>query len=151
MERSVPFKIWHTSKTIEGQLYVPTINYILMILTIAVVAGFQTGSNITNAYGVTVCSVMVITTVLYMFVLHYAWRKPWYFILPFGIFMIIDLYTLSANVLKVPSGGWVAILIGSGFFILGFCWFFGQLQLRRFLKNHAETTGLNTLPQDLVS
>ncbi|CAF4769812.1 unnamed protein product [Rotaria socialis] len=84
-----------------------------------------------------------------MFVLHYVWRKRWYFILPFGIFLIIDLYTFSSNALKVPSGGWVAILIGPGFFILGFCWFFGQLRLRRFLKNHAATTGLKMLPARL--
>ncbi|CAF2581158.1 unnamed protein product [Rotaria sp. Silwood2] len=145
MECSVPFQIWHTSKTIVGQIYVPTLNYLLMILTIAVVVGFQTGSNITNAYGVTVCSVMVITTVLYMLVLRYTWRKPWYIVAPFGIFLIFDLYTWSSNAIKIPSGGWVAILIGCGFFILGFCWFFGQLQLRRFLRGHSQTTSLNIL------
>ncbi len=149
MHCSVPFQIVHTSKTIIGQIYVPGISYILMLLTIAVTVGFQTGSNITNAYGVTVCSVMIITTALYMCVMRYTWRKPWYLVLPFGIFLIIDSYTWAANATKIPSGGWVAILIASGFFILGFCWFFGELNLRRFLKVHAQPTNLHTLSERL--
>jgi KUP system potassium uptake protein len=149
MQCSAPFKIFHTSKKVIGQIYVPTINYILMILTIIVTAGFGTGANITNAYGVTVCSVMIITTILYMLVMHYIWRKPWYFILPFGIFLIIDSYTWASNAVKIPSGGWVAILIGVCFFIFGFCWFFGQVNLNRFLKHHSHTTSLHTLSMRL--
>ncbi|CAF3088143.1 unnamed protein product [Rotaria sp. Silwood2] len=145
MECSVSLPIRHTSKTIVGQIYVPTINYILMFFSIAIVAGFQKGSNMTNAYGVIVCSVMVITTIVYMLILRYTWHKPWYTVAPFGIFLIIDLYTWSSNAIKIPSGGWVAILIACEFFILGFCWFFGQLQLRRFLKIHSRTTNLNIL------
>jgi len=149
MQCCMPLQIFHTSKTIIGQIYVPAINYILMLLTIAVTAGFQTGSNITNAYGVTVCSVMIITTIMYMGVIRYTWHKPWYLVAPFGIFLIIDAYTWSANATKIPNGGWVAILIGTCFFILGFCWFFGQMNLRRFLKIHSQTTSLHTLAMRL--
>jgi potassium uptake protein len=149
MQCSVPFEIYHTSKTVIGQIYVPTINYILMILTIIVTAGFQTGPNITNAYGVTVCSVMIITTVLYMCVMYFTWNKPWYFVLPFGIFLIIDGYTWASNATKIPEGGWVAIVIGVVFFIFGFCWFFGQTNLHRFLRNHSQTSSLHTLPMRL--
>jgi KUP system potassium uptake protein len=145
MQCSAPFKIFHTSKKVLGQIYVPTINYILMVLTIIVTVGFGTGNNITNAYGVTVCSVMVITTVLYMCVMRFTWHKPWYLILPFGIFFIIDMYTLAANAAKIPAGGWVAIVIAVGFFIFGFCWFFGQMNLFRFRKTHSQTTSLHTL------
>ncbi|CAF1461999.1 unnamed protein product [Adineta ricciae] len=145
MECCVPFKIYHTSKTIIGQIYIPMINYILMILTIIIIVGFQKSSRITNAYGVTVCSVMVITTILYMCVLYFTWHKPWYVVLPFGLFIIIDMYTLASNVIKIPNGGWVAIVISFGFFIFGFCWFFGQRNLRRYLKVHARTTSLHTL------
>jgi len=145
MQCSAPFKIFHTSKKVIGQIYVPTINYILMVLTIIVAAGFGTNGNITNAYGVTVCSVMIITTVLYMFVMHYIWRKPWYLILAFSIFIVTDGYTWAANATKIPTGGWVAIVIACGFFIFGFCWFFGELHLNRFLKNHSQTTSLHTL------
>jgi potassium uptake protein len=145
MQCAMPFKIFHTSKKVIGQIYVPTINYTLMILTIIVTAGFGTGANITNAYGVTVCSVMVLTTILYMFVMYYIWHKPWYLILPFGIFIIIDGYTWASNAVKIPTGGWVAIVIAVCFFIVGFCWFFGQMTLNRFLKNNAQTTSLHTL------
>ena len=149
MQCIVPFKIFHTSKKVIGQIYVPVINYILMVLTIIVAAGFGTGNNITNAYGVTVCSVMIITTVLYMCVMRYTWNKPWYLILPFGIFIIIDGYTLSSVATKVPSGGWVAIVIATVFFIFGFCWFFGQVNLNRFLRDHSHTTSLYTLSMRL--
>ena len=149
MECSVPFQILHTSETMIGQIYVPTINYILMVLTIIVTATFQTSANITNAYGVTVCSVMLITTVLYMCVMYFTWHKPWYLILPFGIFLIIDGYTWASNATKIPSGGWVAILIAFCFFIFGFCWFFGQMNLHRFLKYHSQISSLHTLPMRL--
>lgn len=149
MQCCVPFHIFHTSKKVIGQIYVPTINYILMILTIIVTVGFQTGANLTNAYGVTVCSVMIITTVLYMCVMRYTWHKPWYFILPFGLFLVIDAYTWAANATKIPSGGWVAIVIATGFFILGFCWYFGEVNLRRFLAIHSQTSHLQSLPQRL--
>jgi K+ transporter len=120
-----------------------------MILTVLVIAGFQTGSNITNAYGVTVCSVMIITTVLYMCVMRYTWGKPWYLVLLFGVFLIIDLYTLASNATKIPSGGWVAIVIASCIFIPSFCWFFGELNLHRFLKVNSQTTSLHTLAMRL--
>ncbi|UJR18644.1 hypothetical protein I4U23_005552 [Adineta vaga] len=145
MECSVPVKIYHTSKTIIGQIYIPTINYILMILTIIIVIGFGTNGSITSAYGVTVCTVMIFTTILYMCVMYYTWHKRWYMILPFGLFLIVDGYTWASNATKIPSGGWVAIVIATGFFIFGFCWFFGQLNLRRFLKIHTQTTSLHTL------
>ncbi|UJR20259.1 hypothetical protein I4U23_023390 [Adineta vaga] len=145
MECCVPFKIYHTSKKIIGQIYIPTINYILMIFTIIIVVGFQKSSKITNAYGVTVCSVMLITTILYLCVMYYTWHKPWYFILPFSLFLIIDMYTWASNATKIPTGGWVAIVISLVFFIFGFCWFFGQSNLKRFLKINAQTTNLQTL------
>ncbi|CAF0901121.1 unnamed protein product [Adineta steineri] len=145
MECSVPFKIYHTSKTIVGQIYIPAINYVLMCLTIIIMVGFGKSSKITNAYGVTVCSVMLITTVLYMCVMHFTWNKPWYVIVLFGLFLIIDMYTWASNATKIPSGGWVAIVISIFFFIFGFCWYFGQMNLRRFQKVHTQTTSLHTL------
>ncbi|CAF1268662.1 unnamed protein product [Rotaria magnacalcarata] len=99
-----------------------------MILTIIVTVGFQTGSNITNAYGFTVCSEMIVTTILYI------------------IFLVIDSYTWASNATKIPAGGWVAIVIGVTFFIFGFSWYFGQLQLRRFLKINSPRTNLQVLP-----
>jgi K+ transporter len=77
--------------------------------------------------------------------MRYTWRKPWYLVLSFGIFLVIDSYTWAANATKIPSGGWVAILIATGFFILGFCWFFGEMNLRRFLKIRAQPTSLHKL------
>jgi potassium uptake protein len=142
---SVPFQIVHTSKKIIGQIYVPGITYILMLLTITVTIASRTTSALKNAYGVTVCSVMIITTVLYMCVMRYTWQKPWYLVLAFGLFLIIDSYTLAANAIKIPAGGWIAIVIATGFFILGFCWFFGELNLHRFLKTHVRPTNLHTL------
>ncbi|CAF3836681.1 unnamed protein product [Rotaria magnacalcarata] len=129
LECSVPFGIIHTSKTIAGQIYVPAINFILMILTIIVTVGFQTGSNITNAYGFTVCSEMIVTTILYI------------------IFLVIDSYTRASNATKIPAGGWVAIVIGVTFLYLAF----RALPVRLgILNNHSRQNSSTAFPATLT-
>jgi KUP system potassium uptake protein len=60
-----PLAVYHTSKSMKGQIYVPVVNYILMVLTIVIIAAFRSSAKISEAYGVTVCTVMIITTLLY--------------------------------------------------------------------------------------
>ena len=69
----VPFDVIHTSRSIISHIYVPAANYFLLFLTLTVTIGFQSSGRITDAYGVTVCSVMVITTILYMLVMRFTW------------------------------------------------------------------------------
>ncbi|UJR34903.1 hypothetical protein I4U23_027681 [Adineta vaga] len=143
----VPFPVVHTSHSIISHIYIPVVNYFLLALTLAVTIGFQTSDNITDAYGVTVCSVMVITTILYMMVMRFTWSKPIWIICLFGIFLIIDLYTFAAIcTTKIDSGGWVAILIAFGLFIFSFSWFYGNNCLRFYLSQQYKTNLIEDLP-----
>lgn len=99
--------------------------------------------------GVTVCSVMVITTILYMCVMRYVWHNHWIRVTLFGLFLLIDLFFLSANVMKFFEGAWVALLVGVVFFFLGFAWYYGQSLLRRYLHCYAQTTALPQLANRL--
>ena len=146
----VPFGVIHTSRSIISHIYVPAVNYFLLALTLAVTIGFQTSDHITDAYGVTVCSLMVITTILYMMVMRWTWAKPIWLVLLFGIFLIIDLYTFAAICsTKIGSGGWVAIIIAAVLFIFSFSWYYGNIRLRHYLLKHAKTHLLEDLPARL--
>jgi len=141
-----PLHVDHTSEKMFGQIYVPTINWTLMILTILMTVYFQSSSRLTNAYGLTVCSDSVITTLLYMTVLHSVWKKHWIFVVLFSLFLIIDFLFWSANVIKFIDGAWIAILISLIFFFIGFSWHFGQGRLKKYLRVQTTTAKLNDLP-----
>jgi K+ transporter len=146
----VPFSVVHTSRSIISHIYVPAANYFLLALTLAVTIGFQSSDHITDAYGVTVCSVMVITTILYMMVMRYTWSKPIWLVILFGIFLIIDLYTFAAIcTTKIGSGGWVAIIIASSLFIFSFSWYYGNIRLKYYLSKNSKTNLLENLPNRL--
>jgi K+ transporter len=133
-----------------SHIYVPAANYFLLGLTLAVTIGFQTSDHITDAYGVTVCSVMVITTILYMMVMRYTWSKPIWLVILFGIFLIIDLYTFAAiYTTKISSGGWVALIIAFSLFIFSFSWYYGNIRLRFYLSEHSKTNLIENLPDRL--
>ena len=99
--------------------------------------------------GLTVCSVMVITTVLYMCVIRYVWNQHWIYVVLFGVFLLFDSLFLAANVMKFFEGAWVALLVAIVFFVLGFSWYYGQSALRRYLHVYAKTTALAQLPNRL--
>lgn len=142
----VPFTVIHTSRSIISHIYVPAVNYFLLALTLAVTLGFQTSDRITDAYGVTVCSVMVITTILFMMVMRWTWLKPLWLVALFGIFLIIDLYTFAAIcTTKIGSGGWVAILIAAVIFIFSFSWYYGNIRLRYYLSENCKIHLLENL------
>ncbi|CAF1366893.1 unnamed protein product [Adineta ricciae] len=144
----VPFTVVHTSQSIISHIYIPAVNYFLLALTLAVTIGFQTSDNITDAYGVTVCSVMVITTILYMMVMRYSWSNPIWIVILFGIFLVIDLYTFAAIcTTKIDSGGWVAIVIAVGLFIFSFSWYYGNNCLRLYLSENCTTNLIEDLPR----
>ncbi|CAF1364347.1 unnamed protein product [Adineta steineri] len=144
-----PLRVIHTSKKVIGQIYVPAINWIIMLITIAITLLFRSSASLAHAYGVTVCSVMCITTILYICVMRYVWNHHWCFVLLFGVFSIIDFYFLAANAIKFLEGAWVALLIAILFFLIGFCWYHGQTLLRRYLHVHAQTTALVQLSHRL--
>lgn len=130
--------IEHTSESQEGQVYLPRVNWGLMIAVMVLVVGFGSSGNLAAAYGIAVTGDMVITTLLAAIVLHYLWG--WGKLrtgLLVCLFLTIDLAFFSANVLKIPDGGWVPLVIGIVIFTLMLTWKTGRSQLYLHLKNEA--------------
>lgn len=131
-------QVEHTSSEERGQIYIPGINWLLMISCIALVFAFQTSSNLAAAYGVAVTTTMFITTLLLFVVQRELWKWPLPVALAFTIFfLIIDLAFWSANIVKIPAGGWFPLLIGIIGFTIMTTWKRGRLILSERLQ---ETT-----------
>lgn len=117
----------HTSKEHFGQIYVPSVNRILMIACITLVLAFKNSSNLAAAYGIAVTTTMVITTILFYFVLRQSWN--WSKLSAgslCGFFLFIELSFWGANLLKVFKGGWFPLVVGLGIFIIMTTWHRGR-------------------------
>jgi KUP system potassium uptake protein len=135
-------KIEHTSSTESGQIYIPALNWALMLGCIAIVVGFGSSSNLAAAYGVAVTSTMVITTILLCVVEREKWG--WSLPLAFGLsgfFIVIDLAFFGANVIKIPAGGWFPLVVGAGIFLLMTTWKKGRRILAARLLSRAHPIG----------
>ena len=126
-------RIAHTSARAAGQIYIPAVNWALMVMVILLVLNFQTSSNLAAAYGIAVTGAMLIDTALLAVVLFHLWR--WNRILAallITIFAVVDLAYFGANLTKVPDGGWFPLLIGLFAFTLLTTWAKGrQLMMDR--------------------
>ncbi|KAL7145712.1 hypothetical protein ABFS83_07G105900 [Erythranthe nasuta] len=119
-------KVVHTSKQIYGQIYIPEINWILMILTLAVAVGFPDITTIGNAYGLAVMSVMFITTFLMALVMVIVWQRSSILAITFLVFFwFIEAAYLSAAYVKITQGGWVSLVLSLFFMSLMFVWHYG--------------------------
>ncbi|HVM22539.1 MAG TPA: potassium transporter Kup [Sphingomicrobium sp.] len=119
--------ITHTSESAAGQIYIPIVNWALMTMVIALVLFFQTSSNLAAAYGVAVTGAMLIDTCLLTVLLFYLWKwRPWLSIPLLAIFFTVDIAYFSANLMKVPDGGWFPLLIGLIAFTLLTTWAKGR-------------------------
>ncbi|GAB7563277.1 potassium transporter Kup [Methylobacillus methanolivorans] len=131
-------RILHTSEQQKGQIYMPYINWSLMIAVMALVVGFGSSGDLAAAYGIAVTGNMLFTTLLAGIVFHGIWRWSWpRTIALISIFLIIDLAFFSANILKIPDGGWVPILIGIVIFTLMTTWKSGRGLLLERLRDEA--------------
>jgi KUP system potassium uptake protein len=122
--------IRHTSAIQIGQIYVPPVNWMLMVCTVALVAGFQSSSKLAAAYGVAVTSTMIITTVLFFVVARKRWHWPlmWAASLA-GLFLLVDVPFFAANLSKILHGAWFPLVIGTAFFTLMLTWAKGRRTL----------------------
>jgi KUP system potassium uptake protein len=124
-------KVIYTSARIIGQIYVPVVNWGLMIACIALVLGFRTSSNLAAAYGVAITTTMLITTILFYIVARRRWRWPAAAALPIAAFFVtIDLAFFGANMLKVAHGGWFPLLVSGAILFLMLTWRKGRRVLR---------------------
>jgi KUP system potassium uptake protein len=124
-------KVIYTSAGVMGQIYVPLVNWGLMVACIALVLGFRTSSNLAAAYGVAITTTMLITTILFYFVARRRWQWPAGAALPVAAFFIaIDLAFFGANMLKVAHGGWFPLLVSTGILFLMLTWRKGRRVLR---------------------
>ena len=120
-------RIAHTSEKAAGQIYIPVINWALMVMVILLVVMFGSSSNLAAAYGIAVTGAMAIDTVLLAVVLFSLWNWPkWKAIPLLVIFGTFDLFYLGANLVKVPDGGWFPLLIGAIAFTLLTTWARGR-------------------------
>ncbi|WP_404373949.1 potassium transporter Kup [Sphingomonas sp. MMS24-J45] len=106
-------RIEHTSAATVGQIYIPLVNWALLVMVLLLVAFFRTSSNLTSAYGIAVTGAMLIDTCLLTVVLFRLWNWPIYYSVPLlSVFFIVDGAYFAANLTKVPSGGWFPLLVG---------------------------------------
>ncbi|GMH25642.1 hypothetical protein Nepgr_027485 [Nepenthes gracilis] len=118
-------KVVHTSKHIHGQIYIPEINWILMVLTLAITIGFRDTTLIGNAYGLACMTVMFITTCLMALIIIFVWQLNILAIPFLLVFGFIEAVYLSAALMKVPQGGWVPIMLSLIFMVIMFVWHYG--------------------------
>ncbi len=143
-------EIEHTSSREIGQIYVPTVNKMLMILTIALVLGFQTASNLAGAYGVALSTLMALTTVMFYVMSREVWG--WSILKAAavsGTFLIVDLTFLVANALKIWHGGWVPLAIATALYFVMITWKRGREILSRRMME--KTVPLKLLLADLAA
>lgn len=127
-----------TSAEAQGQIYIPFINWGLMVCVLALVLAFQNSSNLAAAYGVAVTGAMTIDTILLGVVVFKLWR--WSRLTAcalLGLFLVVDLTYFSANLTKVPAGGWVPLAIGLVIFTLLTTWSRGRKLVQEKLQASA--------------
>jgi KUP system potassium uptake protein len=119
--------VQHTSAREMGQVYVPRVNWALMVATVLIVLGFRSSGNIAAAYGIAVTLTMVITVLLLYVVMteRWHWPKPLAMVV-MSSFLIIDLAFFGANALKIIQGGWLPLVVAIGIFTLMTTWRTGR-------------------------
>jgi KUP system potassium uptake protein len=126
-------RITHTSEAAAGQIYIPLVNWALMVMVLLLVVTFRSSSNLAAAYGIAVTGAMLIDTVLIAVVLITMWK--WNRILAGALlilFFAVDLGYFSSNLTKIPAGGWFPLLVGAIAFTLLTTWAKGrQLMISR--------------------
>ena len=152
----------HTSSHERGQVYIPHVNWTLMLACLGLVLSFRSSSNMASAYGIAVTLTMLSTTILFYFASRRLWN--WSVLragLVCGVFILIELTFFSANMLKVASGGWFPLAVGLGIFILMTTWKKGRalvwehlrpttMPLELFLEDAASSKRIARVPGTAV-
>ncbi len=117
----LPFR--HTSATEAGQIYIPHVNWLLMVAVIGTVLGFKTSGALASAYGIAVTGTMIVATILLYRVARWHWSWPRWAVMPFiGAILLLDAAFFGACLTKVHHGGWFPLLVGFGIFAMFQSW-----------------------------
>ncbi|KAF8390380.1 hypothetical protein HHK36_024906 [Tetracentron sinense] len=126
-------KIVHTSSKMHGQIYIPEINWILMVLCLAVTIGFRDTKRLSNASGLAVITVMLVTTCLMSLVIVLCWHQSVFLAICFIFFFgSIEALYFSASLIKFREGAWVPIALALIFLIVMYVWHYGTLKKYEF-------------------
>ncbi len=135
--------IIHTSYKQAGQIYVPEINYVIMVGCVLLVVGFQTAASLSAAYGIAVTGAFSITTILYTVLAKRRWKWSVFALVAFmTVFLVTDAAFFAANAVKISHGGWVTLLIALVIFVILATWKTGRAMLNQILNS-------GSLPLDL--
>ena len=129
--------IEHTSSTQIGQIYIPSLNWLLMLACIGLVLGFRSSSSLAAAYGVAVTTDMVFTTILFAVVARSRWKWGLPAVVALAAtFLVVDLGFWGASLLKIPSGGWFPLVIAGVVFTIMTTWSTGRSILAERIAEH---------------
>ncbi|KXU86142.1 potassium transporter Kup [Caballeronia megalochromosomata] len=142
----------YTSAKEIGQIYVPGINWTLLLAVVAAVLGFGSSTALGSAYGIAVTGTMLITTVLTFFVIRYAWHYNWALcVFATAFFFVIDALFFSANCLKIVEGGWFPVVIGLVMFTVMATWGRGAQMMIQEARVRAGATPLKPFLTSLIA
>ena len=134
--------IRHTSARAIGQIYVPFVNWVLLVIVAAAVIGFGSSDRLASAYGVSVMGTMLVTSMLTFFVIRYEWRYAlWISLVATGFFLLVDVTFFAAAMHKILEGGWFPLVMGAAVFTLMVTWRRGRRELASRLQEDALPLG----------
>ena len=116
-------RIAHTSEETMGQIYVPWINWALLVSVLTLVVTFKSSAALAYAFGMAVTGTITITTLLFFYIVRYQWRKPWWMVAPgAAVLLSVDLLFFAANLTKLVHGAWLPLLIAVAVFTVLTTW-----------------------------
>lgn len=124
-------KILHTSESAAGQIYMPAVNWGLLLMVLVLVLGFGESTRLASAYGISVVGTMIITTAMLAFLLFKVWRwNRWAAAATIALFSVVDVTFFLSNITKVADGGWFPLLVAGTIFIVLTTWAKGRSLMR---------------------
>lgn len=128
----------HTSEKAAGQIYIPAINWALLIMVLLLVLGFKESTRLASAYGISVVGTMLITTIMLAFLIFKVWNwNRWLATLTIGLFLLVDGIYFASNITKIPDGGWVPLVVAGTLFTVLTTWATGRRLMREHLAESA--------------
>ncbi len=142
--------IVHTSSHMSGQIYIPEVNWLLMVACVGLVLGFGSSANLAAAYGIAVVGTMFITTLLLAVVARRRWKwKPRHLAALISVLLIVDGAFLASNLTKINTGGWWPLVMGAGLFAVMTTWSRGTMLLGEQMR--ARTMPVHLLVSDVAA